>query len=272
MASATMPSCAHNQTGDTMPRIQISACVITLNEADRIDACVESLAFCDEILVVDSGSTDGTVERVAAHGGRVLQRSFDGYRAQKDFAVRSARHDWILFLDADERISAELRSSIQAARDGGFNGVHGYRCARATRYFGAYLRHGNAYPDRVLRLFDRRHGGFRGTREVHEHVDVDGPTALLAGDLLHDAYRSLDDQLARHQRYARMMARHLHAEGRRAQMHQVVLSPAWRFLRGYLMRGGFLDGWRGLFYAWTEAWYVRQKFMRLWLMERNAEE
>src|SRR5487761_2036675 len=129
-------------------RPPISACVITLNEADRIEACLDSLAFCDEIVVVDSGSTDATCERAAARGARVLLRAFDGYRTQKDHAVRNAAHDWILFLDADERVTPALRASIEAAR------AAGYRCARATEYFGAFLRHGNAYPDRVLRLFD----------------------------------------------------------------------------------------------------------------------
>ena len=250
-----------------MDPIPLSACVITCNEADRIGDCLTSLAFCEEIVVVDSGSTDATREIARQHGARVLQRAFDGYRTLKDYAVGQAAHDWILFLDADERIGPELRAGIVAARAAGFAAAHGYRFARATRYFGAYLRHGNAYPDRVLRLFDRRHGGFRGTREIHEHVEVDGAVQTLRGDLLHEAYRSLDDQLARHARYAQRMAEHLHAQGRRARVANLLLNPAWRFLRGYLLRGGFLDGWRGLVYAWVEAWYVRQKFIRLWLLQ-----
>ena len=250
-------------------RPPISACVITLNEADRIEACLDSLAFCDEIVVVDSGSTDATRELAAAHGARVLLRAFDGYRTQKDHAVRNARQDWILFLDADERVTPALRASIEAARDAGFAAT-GYRCARATEYFGAFLRHGNAYPDRVLRLFDRRHGGFRGDREIHEHVEVDGPVATLAGDLEHHAYRSLDDQLQRLERYARMMAAHLHDAGRRARRVNILINPAWRFLRGYLLRGGFRDGWRGLVYASVEARYVREKFIRLWLLQQQS--
>jgi len=250
-------------------RMAVSACVITLNEADRIDACLDSLAFCDEIVVVDSGSSDGTRERAAAKGARVLERGFDGYRAQKDFAVQSARHDWVLCLDADERVSAPLRAAIEQARAGGFAGSAGYRFARQTAYFGAPLRHGNAYPDRVLRLFDRRRGGWRNAREIHEHASVDGTVTTLAGDLEHDAYRSLADQLGRLERYARLMAEHMHAEGRRARLHNIVLNPGWRFLRGYLLRGGFLDGWRGLVYAYVEANYVRQKFIKLWLLDRG---
>jgi len=250
----------------TSPRI--SACVITLNEADRIEACLQSLAFCDDIVVVDSGSTDGTAELAAALGARVLQRVFDGYRSQKDFAVRAARHDWVLCLDADERVTASLRASIEAERARDFSAA-GYRFARATEYFGEFLHHGNAYPDRVLRLFDRRRGGFRGEREIHEHASVDGDVGTLAGDLEHRAYRSLSDQLARLERYARLMAEHQHGAGRRAHLYNVVLNPFWRFVRGYVLRAGFLDGWRGLLYALVEANYVRQKFVMLWLLERG---
>ena len=135
----------------TKASARISACVITLNEADRIEACLQSLAFCDEIVVVDSGSTDGTADLATALGARVLQRAFDGYRSQKEFAVRAAQHDWVLCLDADERVTPALRAAIEAARAEDFP-ASGYRFARATEYFGAFLRHGNAYPDRVLRL------------------------------------------------------------------------------------------------------------------------
>lgn len=250
-------------------RPALSACIITFNEADRIDACLDSLAFCDEIVVVDSGSTDATRERASAKGARVLERPFEGYRAQKDFAVNAARHDWVLCLDADERVTPALRAAIERARDGGFSDAAGYRCARLTEYFGAPLRHGNAYPDRVLRLFDRRRGGWRNVREIHEHASVDGAVAMLAGDLGHDAYRSLADQLTRLERYARLMAEHMHAQGRTARIANIVFNPVWRFVRGYVLRRGFLDGWRGLVYAYVEANYVRQKFIKLWLLQRG---
>lgn len=251
-------------------RPRISACVITLNEADRIGDCLASLAFCDELVVVDSGSTDGTGAIAAAHGARVIEHAFEGFRAQKDFAVAQASHDWVLCLDADERVTPALRAAIEAARDGGFAGAAGYRFARATEYFGAFLRHGNAYPDRVLRLFDRRRGGWHAGREIHEHALVDGRVATLAGDLEHRAYRSLDDQLARYRRYATLMAADMHARGRRARLANFVVNPAWRFARGYVLRGGCLDGWRGFVFACMEADYVREKFARLWLLQRGG--
>ncbi|MCR6687669.1 glycosyltransferase family 2 protein [Pseudoxanthomonas sp.] len=247
----------------------MSACIIAFNEAGRIGDCLASLAFCDEIVLVDSGSTDATVAICAAAGARVLHRPFDGFRSQKQFAVEQAAHDWVLCLDADERVSPELRASIEAARAAGFAGAAGYRFARLSDYFGRFLRHGNAYPDRVLRLFDRRRGGWRGSREIHEAASVDGPVRRLAGDLVHYPYRSLEQQLAKTQRYARMMAEHEFARGKRARWSKLVLAPAWRFWRGWLLRGGFLDGWRGLVYAYVRANYVRQKAIMLWLLEHG---
>jgi glycosyltransferase involved in cell wall biosynthesis len=252
-------------------RPRISACIITLNEADRIGDCLASLAFCDECVVVDSGSTDATREIAAAHGAQVIEHAFEGFRTQKDFAVGLASHDWVLCLDADERVTPALRAAIEAARESGFAGAAGYRFARATEYFGAFLRHGNAYPDRVLRLFDRRRGGWRAGREIHEHAVVDGEVVTLEGDLEHRAYRSLDDQLARYRRYAAMMATHMQARGRRARLHNLVANPAWRFLRGYVLRAGFRDGWRGFLFACMEADYVREKFARLWLLQHMED-
>lgn len=252
---------------DARPRI--TACVITLNEADRLGDCLASLGFCDEIVVVDSHSADATTTLAKYFGARVFQRRFDGYRSQKQFAVEQANHPWVLCLDADERVGPELAASIVKARDAGFAGAAGYRFARLSNYFGRFLRHGNAYPDRVLRLFDRRRGGWRGEREVHESASVDGPVQRLPGDLLHFPYRSLHNQLEKTESYARMMATHEFARGKRASLAKLVLAPAWRFWRGYVLRGGFLDGWHGLVYAYVRANYVRQKTMMLWLLEHG---
>ncbi len=219
--------------------------------------------------MVDSQSTDATAALAEAAGARVLQRAFTGFRSQKQFAVEQARHDWVLCLDADERVSEPLRASIEAARARGFDGKAGYRFARLSEYFGRFLRHGNAYPDRVLRLFDRRRGGWRGTREIHEAASVDGEVGALPGDLIHYPYRSLEQQLSKTQRYARMMAEHDFARGRRATLGKLILAPAWRFWRGFLLRGGFRDGWHGLVYAYVRANYVRQKTIMLWMLQNG---
>lgn len=247
----------------------MSACIITFNEADRIADCIASLAFCDEVVVVDSYSTDATVEIARRMGARVLQRPFEGFRSQKQFAVEQAAHDWVLCLDADERVGDVLRSAIEAERADSFGKAAGYRFARLSEYFGKFLRHGNAYPDRVLRLFDRRRGGWRGTREIHEAASVDGEVRILPGDLIHYPYRSLEQQLLKTQRYARMMAEHDFARGKHATLGKLIVSPAWRFWRGYLLRGGFRDGWHGLVYAYVRANYVRQKTIMLWLLQNG---
>jgi len=247
----------------------LSACIIAFNEADRIGDCLASLAFCDEIVVVDSFSTDATVAVAEAAGARVLQRRFDGFRSQKDFCVQQAAHDWVLCLDADERVSPALRTAIEAARAGGFEGPPGYRFARCSEYFGRFLRHGTAYPDRVLRLFDRRHGGWRGDREIHEAVSLDGAAGRLPGDLLHHLYRSFLQLLDKKQKYARMMAEHEFARGRRATVGKLVLAPAWRFFRSYVLRAGMRDGWPGLIEAFVSANYVRQKTIMLWLLQHG---
>lgn len=199
----------------------------------------------------------------------MLVRPFDGFRSQKQFAVERARHDWVLCLDADERVDPTLRAAIEAARADGFADAAGYRFARLSEYFGRFLRHGNAYPDRVLRLFDRRRGGWRGDREIHEAASVDGDVRTLPGDLIHYPYRSLMQQLHKTERYARMMAEHEFARGKRASLAKLIISPAWRFWRGYVFRFGFLDGWHGLVYAYVRANYVRQKTIMLWLLQND---
>lgn len=247
---------------------KLSACVVTFNEADRIEACLRSLDFCDEMLVVDSHSTDRTRELAASLGARVIERDWPGYRTQKQFAVDAADSDWVLCLDADERVTAALRAEILALRAAGFAGAAGWSVPRITDYFGRFLRHGNAYPDRLVRLFDRRRGGWAGY-EIHENTRIDGPVRRLAGHLEHYSYRSLSDHLNRMQRYADLMAQALHARGRRCGLAPVLLNPLWRFVRGYLLRLGFLDGWRGLVFALVEANYVRRKYLGLFIRSRG---
>jgi glycosyltransferase involved in cell wall biosynthesis len=247
----------------------LSACLITYNEADRIKAALRSLAFCDEIVVLDSGSTDDTVASARALGARVEIQPFAGFRTQKDRAVQLCRHDWVLCLDADEVVDAELAAAIARERAGGFARAPAFRIARLTDYHGAFLRHGEAYPDAVIRLFDRRRARWAG-REVHEHVAVDGRVLDLAGHLEHYSYRSYSEEVTKLERYAERWAAAVHAEGRRASLLPMLVNPGWRFFRGYVLKAGFLDGWRGLVYAWTRAAYVRQKYVKLWLKARGA--
>ncbi len=247
---------------------RLSACIITYNEADRIEACLRSVAFCDEVLVVDSHSTDATREIAIATGARVIERDWPGYRSQKQFAVEQATADWVLCVDADERVSGDLRREIEALREKGFAGRAGWSIPRVTDYFGRFLLHGNAYPDRLVRLFDRRRGGWTGY-EIHENTAIRGPVGRLQGRIEHFSYRSLSDHLDRMRRYAELMGRALHDRGKRGSLLQVVLNPQWRFVRGYLLRLGFLDGWRGLVFALIEANYVRRKYLHLYMLTRG---
>ncbi len=245
-------------------RSGLSACIITYNEADRIEACLASLAFCDELLVVDSHSTDDTRALAQKMGARVIERDWPGYRSQKQFAVDNAQYDWVLCLDADERVTPRLRQEIEALREAAFPGHAGWSVPRITDYFGRFLRHGNAYPDRLIRLFDRRRGGWIG-EEIHENTRVQGPVGRLHGDLEHYSYRSLTDHQTRMQRYADLMAQALYQRGKRCGLAKVLINPAWRFFRGYILRLGFLDGWRGLVFGLIEANYVRRKYLGLYI-------
>jgi glycosyltransferase involved in cell wall biosynthesis len=254
-------------------RAAISACVITRNEADRIEACLRSLAWCDERLVVDSHSTDDTRERAAALGARVIERDWPGFAAQKEFALRAAAHDWVLVVDADERVSAPLRDEIEALRAAGFAAAAGWAVPRCSQYLGRWIRHGTWYPDRSVRLFDRRRGRFepKATYDLHERVVLDGPTATLHADLLHVPYRSISEHLQTIDRYTTIMADGLHARGRRAGIADLVLHPAWRFVQFYVVRGGFLDGWRGLLLAYLAAHYVRLRYAKLLALQRAGD-
>jgi len=246
----------------------LSACIITRNEADRIGACLEALNFCDELLVVDSHSTDDTRELATRLGARVIERDWPGYRSQKQFATDAARHDWVLCVDADERVTPGLRAQILALKAAGFPEVRGWSIPRLTQYFGRPLRHGNAWPDRQIRLYDRRTARWAGY-EVHEKIAVSGQIGALQGALEHFAYRDVDEHLAKMDRYASLMAAEMFRAGRRCGLWSVLTRPGWRLFRGLVIKRGVLDGWRGLLFHMIEAGYVRRKYLRLWTLSRG---
>lgn len=224
-------------------RQPFSVVIIARNAATQLAACLESAAFADELLVVDSGSSDGTAELAAGRGARVLQHEWLGFGAQKQFAVQAARHDWVLCLDADERVSEPLRASILAALAAPTAAA--YAMARCNRFMGRWLRHGEGYPDWSLRLFDRRRARWSDDA-VHEKVLTDAPAARIAGDLLHDSAETLAGYLDKQNRYTSLQAEALFRAGRRAGVAQLVLSPLLRFAKFYFLRLGFLDGLPGL--------------------------
>lgn len=231
-------------------RQPLSVAIITLNAASQLEACLQSARFADEIVVVDSGSTDGTQALAERHGARVIQQDWLGFGPQKQFAVEAARHDWVLCLDADERVTPALQMAIESALEIGQNSAstaaapHAYRFPRCNRFLGRYLKHGEGYPDWSLRLFNRRHARWSDDA-VHEKVLCDGPIGTLAGDLLHDSAESLSSYLTKQNRYTSLAADMALAAGKRSSVGRVALSPLVRFIKFYFVRQGFRDGLPG---------------------------
>lgn len=231
-------------------RQPLSVTIITLNAAAQLEACLQSAGFADEIVVVDSGSNDGTQALAERYGARVIQQSWLGFGPQKQFAVEAAQHDWVLCLDADERVTPALQATIQAALEIRQNSestvvaAHAYRFPRCNRFLGRYLKHGEGYPDWSLRLFNRRHARWSDDA-VHEKVVSDGPVGVLQADLLHDSAESLSTYLTKQNRYTSLAAEMALAAGKRSSLGRVALSPVVRFIKFYFIRQGFRDGLPG---------------------------
>ena len=229
----------------TLPseRLPLSAVLIVRDEAGSLPACLRALEFCAEIVVVDSGSTDATPDIARAHGARVIETHWRGFGPQKQFAVEQARHDWVLCVDADERVSGILRDSIAAALSA--PKLHAYRFPRCNRFMGRYLKHGEGYPDWSLRLFNKRHARWSDDL-VHERVVTKSPVGTLDGDLYHESAESLEAYLEKQNRYSTLAAERALAAGRRATAAHLLMSPLLRFVKFYFLRAGFLDGLPGL--------------------------
>jgi glycosyltransferase involved in cell wall biosynthesis len=247
----------------TSRRTPISACVIAFQEEDRIGDCVRSLQFCDEVLVVDSGSTDCTPAIAAELGAKVLVHApFPGHRQQKQWAVEQARHDWVLCLDADERVTPVLRERLVGLAQAGLGG-HAYEMPRHNHYLGRAIRRGLYWPDRKVRLFDRRHARWGGTNP-HDRVEVDGGAVVaLAEPIEHLSYRDLRHHLRTIDSFTAIAAKELKQEGRRASWFDHLVRPPAVFVKSLVVKRGFLDGWRGLLIAALAAWYDWLKYWRL---------
>jgi len=248
-------------------RPRLSVVVVTRDEEERLRACLESVAWADEIVVVDAESEDKTVTVAREFTDRVVVRPWPGYAAQKNAALDLATGDWALSLDADEIVSPELRAEIAAvlAVDGP---ADGYAVSRRNIFWGRWVRHGGLYPDWQVRLFRRGRGQFEA-RAVHESVRVDGRVERLAGHLEHRSYRDVSDFLARADRYSTLAAEEAVAQGRRARAADLVLRPLGRFLGMYLVGRGFLDGWRGFLLAALYAYYVLIRSAKIWERTRR---
>jgi len=252
---------------EPLPPLPLTLVVITRDAGAQLRDCLGSATFAAETIVVDSGSRDDTVEIARTMGARVLTRDWPGFGPQKNFAVAQAAHDWVLCLDADERVSDELNASLRAtmARPAHF----AYAMARRNRFLGRWLSHGEGYPDWSLRLFDRRHARWSDDA-VHEHVLTDGSVGRLDGDLLHASGESLDAYLAKQNRYTTLQAEAMYARGERCSLGRLFFSPLVRFARFYLLRGGFLDGTAGLVHIAIGCFNSFCKYAKLRALEQAA--
>jgi (heptosyl)LPS beta-1,4-glucosyltransferase len=245
---------------------RLSVTIIAWNEEERLRACLESVAWADEIVVVDAESTDKTVSLAREFTDKVWVRPWPGFCLQKNFALEQATGRWVLSLDADERVTPDLAERIRAivSDDGP---ADGYFIPRRNLFWGAWVRHGGLYPDYQLRLFRRGAGGFV-ERAVHESVDVTGRVDTVAEPLLHQSYRDLEDFVRRSNRYSTLAASDWLRRGRRVRMPDLIMKPLGRFLSMYIIRGGFLDGWRGLVLAILYAEYVFLRMAKAWEASR----
>jgi glycosyltransferase involved in cell wall biosynthesis len=241
---------------------KLTVTIITRNEASNIAAALESVRWADEIIVVDAESRDDTAAIARQYTDRVIVRAWPGYVAQKNFAASEASHDWILSVDADERVSPELREEIRRTLAAA-PAAAGFRIPRVTFHFGRWIRSTDWYPDYQLRLYDRRRAEWAG-RHVHESVRARGPVERLRGEIQHYAYRDIAHHLQTMDRYTTLAARQMFEDGRRASWVDILVTPRLTFFRNYVLRGGFRDGIAGLIISVMNSYYVGLKFAKLW--------
>lgn len=244
----------------------VSAIVVCFNEEDRIGDCLESVRWCDEIVVVDSFSSDRTPEICRRYTERFIQKEWAGYRDQKAFAHSQATKEWVLLVDSDERVTPALREEIKAtlARDGTEYG--GYAVPRLVRYLGRWWWRGGWYPDYDVRLFQRERATWGGS-DPHEKILVDGKIRRLKNPLHHYSYRNIEDHVQRINRFTSISSQKLHEAGGRWRLSDALLRPAMRFFRSYVLKRGFMEGFAGFYVALTAAVYVFLKYAKLWELE-----
>lgn len=250
-------------------REPISVTIVAHNEAERIGACIDSVSWADEIIVVDAGSTDGTQEICRKRGALLIRRPWEGYAAQKNFALSKASHSWILSLDADECVSPGLAGEILSVLSDDAP-AEGYRVPRKNIFFGRWLRHGDLWPDYQLRLFRSDAGAFN-EKSVHESVVVEGRVGVFSSPLEHYSYDSLFDFFQRQVKYARLSAEDLFSRGAQPGIADFVIRPLWRFFKSYVLKMGLRDGVNGLWVSAGSAYYVFMRAAFLWELCRRRE-
>ena len=250
-------------------KLPLTVAIIAYNAAGQIGPCLASVGFADEILVVDSGSTDDTVEIARRHGARIETKEWLGFGRQKQHAVSLARHDWVLCLDVDERVSEPLARSIREALAG--RRYRAFRMARRNRFLGRWLAHGEGYPDWTVRLFHRTHASWSND-EVHEAVLTTAEVGRLEGDLLHESAEDVASYMSKQNRYTTLHAQALFRQGVRASYWRLAASPLARFVKFYLLRLGFLDGGAGFAHIVIGCNNSFHKYLKLIELEKAARQ
>jgi glycosyltransferase involved in cell wall biosynthesis len=251
--------------------IRLTGLVVCRNEAERIGACLDSLAFCDEVIVVDSGSTDATVELAKRRGARLFERAWVTINDQKDFGRSMAQGEWVLNLDADEVVSpdlaAEIRRVVAEEPD-----VAAYRIKFRNYFRSVWVKRSGYYPDPHIRLLRRDRARWDLDAPVHDRVIADGAIGSLDGHIDHYSFQSIDHFLAKSSRYASWFAAAAYARGRRAGVVDIALHTIGRFFKAYVLQGGVLEGALGLTISGLQAYEVFQKYVRLWELTRFGGE
>lgn len=251
--------------------LKISACITACNEEDKIAACLASLQWCDEIIVVDSFSKDRTVEICRQYTPNVIQHPWEGYIAQKNYIRSLATHPWILFVDADEVVSDELREEIEAEFERGPGETVGYQFPRMVYYLGKWIRHGEWYPDMKLRLF-RKDSGYSGGQEPHDRVIVTGPVKTLKAPLHHFTYDDMSDHINTLNRFSTISAKQKAANGEPFRWRDILFRPSWRFFKSYFLKRGFLSGRQGFIVAGLSAFGVFLKYAKLMEIDQQRRD
>jgi glycosyltransferase involved in cell wall biosynthesis len=252
-------------------KLPVSAIVVSFNEEENIGRCLESIKWCDEIVVVDSFSTDRTLEICRQFTDIVIQRKWTGYRDQKQFAHSQTSKDWVLMVDSDEEVTAALQTEIREALRTDGAKYAGYLVPRLVFYLDRWWRRGGWYPDYDVRLFRRDFATWGGT-DPHEKIIVDGPVRRLQNPLHHFSYRDIDDHIQRINRYTSISSEELRKQDQRWRLSDALLRPAFRFFRSYFLKRGFMEGFAGFHVAVTAAMYVFLKYAKLWELELKEKK
>jgi len=252
-----------------MEKSKLSVCIITYNEEENIRTCLESVAWAEEIIVVDSFSTDETVAICREYTDRIFQRPWPGHIEQKNFAIEQANRPWVLCLDADEYLSPQATAEVIREVSSSDNTSDGFILPRHSYYLGRWINHGGWYPDHKLRLF-RRGKARWGGKNPHDKLILEGKSQYLKGDILHTVYRDLSDQLKTVDNFSGIVAREWLREGKQFNPFASLFHPPVKFLETYIFKLGFLDGYPGLIIALVSSFYCFLKYAKLWELKRGS--